>query len=210
MNLFDRHTAIKQLCDAHHRLFSHAVHQKIGSGIHQDTSSDTVLPVVIVRHAAQRGLKATDENRHVAIGLSNAIAIDNDRTVGTVSHFPTGRIIVIAALFTRHGIVCHHRIDVSRADQKAQSRAAVLPEGICAFIIRLRKHGDPKARILQHPRDDRRAEGGVIYVGVAADVDEIGSIPAKRLHVGATDRQKAVKRSGSGHPRYFRSTSTIS
>jgi hypothetical protein len=81
--------------------------------------------------------------------------------------------------------VRHHRVDISRAYQKSESRLAESLKILARFIIGLGKKGYLEASVLKHTAYYSCAKGGVVYVRVAANVNEIRLIPAARLHIGS-------------------------
>ena len=84
----------------------------------------------------------------------------------------------------------NHGIQISRADQKAEARppeAAEIRIGIGAGLC---QNGNAEALRLQHAGDDGGAEGGMVDIGIAADIDKIGHIPPKRAHLFRARGQK--------------------
>ena len=75
-----------------------------------------------------------------------------------------------------------HRVNVAGGHQKAQPRLTEFHKRFVARPVGLRYHADLIAVGFQHACDDRRAEGRMIDVGVAADIDEIGLRPAALFH----------------------------
>lgn len=98
-NFFHRHSFRQQLGDAEENLLSHAVGQDIGARVDQNRPPDLVIPVVVVGEPAQRGLQPAENDRHIAVGLADAVAVDDGSAVRPQAHLPAGGVVVIAALF---------------------------------------------------------------------------------------------------------------
>ena len=160
------------------RVLTHAVDQQIRAAVHQDRVAHPVVPVVVVREPAQRGLHAADEYRHAAIGLPDAVAVDDRGAVGPPAAHAAGRIHVLRAALFGHGVVIDHAVDHARHHQKAQPRPAEALELLAGVVLRLGQHGYPVPGVLQHPRDDGQAERGMIHVRVAGDEHKIRLLPA--------------------------------
>ena len=86
------------------------------------------------------------------------------------------------------GIMIDHRIHIAAHDEKAQPRLAEDTDRVRVLPVRLGDDADLIARVLQHARNDRMAEGRVVDVAVADDIDEITLLPAAPVHIRAGDR----------------------
>ncbi len=77
-----------------------------------------------------------------------------------------------------------HGIHVAGSDSKEIERRTKLGE-IAKVIppVGLRHHGDAHAGSLQHTSYQCRAEGGVIYIGIAAEEYDVSPLPPQRLHL---------------------------
>ena len=92
-------------------------------------------------------------------------------------------------LFKR-SIMVHHRIHIARRHNEGQSG---LTAGLYAGLIgpvRLRDEGYPVAGMFQQSGDDGCSERRMIHIGVPADVDKVGLIPAPSLHLFHIHRQE--------------------
>ena len=69
----------------------------------------------------------------------------------------------------------HHRVYISRRDQKSESRSSELLERLSGLIVGLREYDDRIARILQNACYYSRAEGWVVNVGITRNVYKIGA-----------------------------------
>ena len=81
-----------------------------------------------------------------------------------------------------------HRVHIPAHDQKAQAGFAESVDGGGVLPVRLGEDADLIPCVLQHARDDRMAERGVVDVAVADDIDEIALVPAAPGHIGTGDR----------------------
>ena len=98
--------------------FTHAIHQQRCTGIHQNGMAHLVIPVIVMRKAPERRFHSTNQDGHIPIGLTNAVAVYNIRPVRPHACFAAGGVgIVMAALF-RHGIMINHAVDDTGGDQK--------------------------------------------------------------------------------------------
>ena len=191
-DLADRHAAVEQLGHGDEDLLAHAVGNHVGAAVHEQGAAHPVVPVVVVREAAQRRLQPAEDDRNIAVGLADAVGIDDGGAVGAQSRLAAGGIVVVGALLLRGGVMRDHGVDVARADEEAEARPPERAERLRRAEVRLCQKADAEARVLEHARDDRRAEGRVIHIGVAVDIDEIDLAPAPRLHLGAVHRQKLL------------------
>ena len=191
-DLADRHAAVEQLGHGDEDFLAHAVGNHVGAAVHEQGAAHPVVPVVVVRKAAQRRLQPAEDDRNIAVGLADAVGIDDGGAVGAQSRLAAGGIVVVGALLLRGGVMRDHGVDVARADEEAEARPPERAERLRRAEVRLCQKADAEARVLEHARDDRRAEGRMIHIGVAVDVDEIDLAPAPRLHLGAVHRQKLL------------------
>ena len=167
-----------------------AVDQQVGLGINEDRAAHLVLPVVVVRDAAQARFDATDDHRYVAPGFLAALRVDEGRAVGPGATQATGRVGVVAAYLSIRRVAVDHRIHVAGGDAEEQLRFAHGHVRLYALPIGLRDDADTKALRLQHASDHRHAKARVVDVSVTGDDDDVATVPAERVHVGAIHRQK--------------------
>src|SRR6056297_2434658 len=85
-----------------------AVEQEVGSAVQKNRTAHLVAPVVVVGDAAQAGLDAADYQRYIAEGFPYALAVDHDRTVGSLAAFVAGCVGVIVAAFPVGGVAVDH------------------------------------------------------------------------------------------------------
>ena len=182
------HAVVERVRDLHHGTLAHAVDQKIGLRIEQDRALALVRPVVVVRQPAQARLDAADDDGLAAIGPADEIAVDRHGIVGPLAHDATGGIGVGLPVGLGDGIVVDHRVHIPAHDQKAQAGFAESVDGGGVLPVRLGEDADLIPCVLQHARDDRMAERGVVDVAVADDIDEIALVPAAPGHIGTGDR----------------------
>ena len=116
--------------------------------------------------------------------------------VGAPTPFPARGVGIVVAALLVHRVVVHHGVHVARRHEKAQARLAELGHAGRVAPIGLGDNAHLVAVGLQHAGNDGRAEGGMVDVGVAGDVDEINLIPAAGLGLGATQGQKRRRRQG--------------
>ena len=167
-----------------------AVDEQVRLGIEQHRAAHFLGPVVEMRDAAQRGFDAADHDRDFAIGLTGALRIHDDGSIGPLAALAARRVGVIAADASIAGVAVHHRIHVAGCDAEIEIRSAERTEGVRTVPIRLGDDADTEPLRLEHTTDDGHAEAGVIDVGIAGDDDHVAAVPAERLHFGAAGRQE--------------------
>ena len=136
---------------------------------------------------AEAGLHTTDDDGYVLISLADQVAVDHRGVVGPLARDPAGGVGVRFSVVLEDGIVVHHGVHVPAHDQKAQPGPAQDRDGSRVLPVGLGDDAHAIPRALQHPGDDGVAEGGVIHVGVADDVDEIADVPSPLLHIFFAD-----------------------
>ena len=109
----------------------------------------------------------------MAISPADQVSVYDHRVIRPQPGLSAWRVSVFFSPFLVDSIVIDHGIHVSGRNDKSQTG---FPENIDAFRISPVRLGDKSHRIaaaFQQPGDDGAAKGGVIHVGVAADIDEI-------------------------------------
>ena len=187
-DLFDGNSLVQKLCNAQKDVFSHAVGEDICGAVHQNGAAHLVVPIIVVSKAAQGGLQAANDDRHVTVSLTDAVAIDDHRSVGTLAHHSPGGVVIKGALLFCGSIMGNHTVNVSRGDQKAQTGTPVFHKSVTAFVIGLRKDRNTKSRLFQHSGNNGNTKGRVIHVSIARYVNKVGSVPTPCLHIRAADR----------------------
>ena len=76
-----------------------------------------------------------------------------------------------------------HAVNDAGGDEKTVIRSAEAFEFLTVFIGRLRQNGNAVTCIFQRADNDSGAEGRVIDVGVAADIDKVRRVPASFEHI---------------------------
>ena len=99
-NLLDRKSALKGFCDLNDRMLSHSIRNQICAGIHKDTSSYSVIPVIIVCQTSETGLNAAQNDRCMLISLTDQVTVYNSRHIRTESHLTTWRVRILLAMLS--------------------------------------------------------------------------------------------------------------
>ena len=188
----DRHAAVEQFRHTQKDVFAHAVGQQVCAAVHEDRAAHLVVPVVVMRKAAERGFQTAEDDGHVAVCLADAVGIDDDRAVGAFAHHAARGVIVEGTVLFGGGIMRDHAVDIPRGHKEAEARLAVLAECVAGAEVGLGEDCHAVACVLQHARNDGNAEGRVVDVSVARDVNEVGAIPTARVHIGAAEGQEGV------------------
>ena len=150
-----------------------AVQQDIGAGVDQDRVAYTVLPVVVVRDAAQGGLDAAEYDRHILVGFLATLAVHQARTVRTFTGHAARGVGVVGADFLVGGVAVDHRVHVAGRDAEEQVRLAELHEVVFGLPVGLGNDPDAKPLGFQEPADDRHAKGRMVDVGITGDDDDV-------------------------------------
>ena len=181
------------VCGLERCALAHAVNENVGARIENDAAAHLIVPVIVMRKPAERGLHPAEQDRDAGERLPRAVGIYRTGAVGPQPGFPSGGIKILAAALFRRRIVRHHAVQIACADENAElrpphrfKRRGVVPRG-------LREHRHAIARVLEQPPDDGRAERRVIHVGVARHEQYIVPVPAAREHVRARYGQKILR-----------------
>ena len=176
------------------RTLAHAEHQQIRAAVYKDARTNGIVPVVIMREAAQRGFNAADGNRNIAIGFSNQMAVDVDCAIRTLCCLSAGRIDIRRAAAFGGGIMVDHAVNDAGGNEKTVIRTPKAFKIVRIFPLRLSEHGNAITCGFQRADDDCRAEGRVIDICVTADIDKIRCIPTALTHVrnGCGRKKKAI------------------
>ena len=176
------------------RAFAHAEHQQIRGGIDQNARPHRVVPIIIMGKAPQGSFHAADGNRNIAVGFANQVTIDVDCAIRSPGRFAAWRINIGRTAALGGGVVIHHAVNHAGGDEKAVIRTAKTLEIVGVFPIRLGEHRNVVARGFQRADDDGRAEGRMIHIRVAADINKIRRIPAALAHIrnGCRGKKKTI------------------
>ena len=184
-------------------VLAHAVDEQVRFCVEDDAPAHLVLPIVVVREAAQAGLQRADDYWHLGTeGLSCTVGVDDDGPVRTQPRLFPGRVEVLAPSVLCRRVVRDHGVQVPRAYHYAQPRRAHGLERLRRVPVRLAEHSDPVAFGLQHPGNDRRAEARVVHICVPADDEEVIPPPAALVHVLGGHRQEIGPVDHSSSPPY--------
>ena len=203
-DLANRDPRIQSISDSNNRFFAHPIADHVSATVEQHRSFQLIGPVVVVRQATQRSLHPTHNNRGVFMGSSNQITVDHRCMVGTQTHLSTRGIEIAIAMLLCNGVVAHHRIHVSRADQKRQAGLAEHIDAGRVMPIRLRNNTHFVAICLKQSGDDSHTERRMVHVRIATNVHKIALVPSALFHFFTRNRQK-----GHGVPPLVHSSASI-
>jgi len=161
-----------------------------------------------VRDAPQRGLDAADDDRHTGERLTAEIGVGDGGAVGPLVRAPTGRILILAARLLLRRELVEHRVEVARGDAHHETWPTEAQQVLGRTPVGLRDHADAKSARFEEATDERRAEGGMIDVGVAIHQQDVELVPAARTHLFRARRQECAElttvlaklREGHGSP----------
>ena len=174
----------------HNGAFGITVQQQVSLGVHQDGAPDLLAPVVKVGNAAQAGLDAANHNRHIGIGFTTTLGIDNYRPVRALAANITGSIGVVVANLLVRGIAVNHGVHIAGSHTVIQVRPAQSLKVGGGGPVWLGNNAHSKALGFQHPANHRHTKTGMVHISVAGDHNNVATVPAKSVHFGATGRQK--------------------
>ena len=140
---------------------------------------------------AQAGLDTADENGHIFINLTDQVAIDHSGIIRALAHLGAGGEGVGLALVLGDGIMVDHGIHIASGYQETQPGTAVDIDGLRIFPIGLGNDAHAVALAFQDTADNGMTKGGVVYVGIADDVDKVALAPAPVQHILFADGKKA-------------------
>ena len=189
--LFAVFEVVRKLDD---RVFAHAEHHAVRTGGFEDGRHNAVGPVVVMREAAQTGFDAAEIYRRIRERAARQHGINGDGAIRALAAHTAGRVGIIRAAFFCGGVVRDHRVDVAAVDEHRIARTAHLEEVVLIAKIRLAEDGDLVAGILQHARNDGRAERRVIDIRIARYDEKIAVIPPAIGHILFGNREKTVHR----------------
>ena len=180
------------VCGLERCALAHAVDKDIRARVENDAPADLIVPVIVMREPAQRGLHPAEQDGDAGERLPRAVGVHGAGAVGPQPGLTAGGIEILAAALFRRRIVRDHAVEIARADENAElgpphrrKHGGVVPRG-------LREHRHAVARVLEQPPDDGRAERRVIDISVARHEQYIVPVPATREHILARDGQKIL------------------
>jgi len=138
---------------------------------------------------AQRGLDTADHQRHIGIGFTTALRIDQHRTIRTFAALGIRCIGIIRANLAVSRIAVDHGIHIAGRDTEIQIGLAQRLERLGRLPIRLRYDTDTKALRFQQTPDQGHAKTRVIDIGVAGHQNDVATAPAQGIHFGAAHGQ---------------------
>ena len=188
-----RFSVAQAVCGLERCALTHAVDENVGTRIENDAAAHLIVPVIVMRKPAERGLHPAEQDRDAGERLPRTVGVNSAGAVGPQPGLSSRRVKILAATLFRRRIVRHHAVQIACADENAElrpphrfKRRGVVPRG-------LREHRHAVARVLEQPPDDGRAERRVIHVGVARHEQYIIPVPAAREHIRARYGQKILR-----------------
>ena len=148
--LLNRNALVKKLGKSYENILAHTVCKNVCSRVNENTSSYSVIPVVVVSKAAQRCLKTAYNDRHVTVCLSDSVTVNDNCSVRSFAHFTTRCVVIVGASFLGYGIVRNHGVDVTAGNEEAESWASESLEVVAGAEIGLRKYRYSEALSLKH------------------------------------------------------------
>ena len=97
----------------HQGAFGVAIQQQICFSVNQNGAAHLVLPIVVMRNAAQRRFNATNDDGHIRVSLTAALAVHQHTAVGSLAAYTPCGVSVITADFSISGVAVDHGVHVS-------------------------------------------------------------------------------------------------
>ena len=160
-----------------------AVHKQVGATVEQDGTAYLVAPVIVMGNASQAGFDAAHYQRNVPVSLPHALAVDDDRAVGTLAALVVGRVGVVVSAFPVCRVAVDHGVHVARSYTEEQVGLAESLERFCAGPIWLGDNAYAEPLGLQYATDHCHPEARVIHVSVSGHQDDVTAVPAQRVHL---------------------------
>ena len=163
-----------------HRIFRHAVEEKIGLRVDQDRAAHPVRPDVVMGDPPEACLDpAEDDGRRLLEMAADQVGIGDHRAVRTAVVDPPGREVVLPSSLPGGGAVRDHGIDAAARDAPEEPRLA--ETGDIIFRAHVRLGDDPHAVSggEQPLADHGDADKGAVQVAVSADQDHVEPRPAE-------------------------------
>ena len=178
------------MCHFHQSTFGVAVQQQIRFGVNQDGATHLVLPIVVMRYSAQRRFNAANDDGHIRVGFTAALAVHQHTAVGALAAHTTCGVGVITADFSIGCVAVDHGVHVARGDAIKQIRFAKRLKRFSAVPLGLGNDAHAKTLRLQHAPNDSHTKTGVVHIGVAGDQNDVAAVPAQLRHLGTAHGQK--------------------
>ena len=189
-DLLDGDAGVERVCDGDDGVLAHAVGDEVRPAVEQDGALELVCPVVVVGQPAKRRLDAAQDDGRVLEAAADEVAVDHGGVVRAQAHLAAGGVEVLAAALLGHGVVVDHGVHVAGAHEEGQARLAQGGDACGVVPVWLGDDAHLVALGLEQARDDGDAKGGVVDVGVPADVDEVALFPAALEHLCAGSGKK--------------------
>ncbi len=149
-----------------------------------------ILPVIVMRKPAQRGLQPAQNHRQLGIRPLCQLRIYRGAAIRAFARYAAGGVFVPLAAPFCHGVMGHHTVHVAAADEKTVARTAEFPHALAGGIVRLRQHAHTVALAFQHARNDGRAKAWMINICIPRYQHKIHCVPAAPQHLRAVEGQK--------------------
>ena len=174
----------------HQGAFGVAIQQQIRFGIDQDSATHLVLPIVVMRYAAQRCFNAADDDGDIRVSLTTTLAVDQHAAVGALAPHTAWCVSVVTADFAVCGVTVDHGVHVARGHTIKQIGFAKRLKRLGTVPLGLGDDAYPEPLRFQHATNDSHAKTGVVHIGVAGDQNDVATVPAQLRHLGTAHWQK--------------------
>ena len=173
----------KGISNRYDRKFSHSVRNQIRTRIEKNGAAYLAGPVIVMCQTAERCLDAAEDHRCMFIRSPDQIAVHGNRAVRPFSHHAARCKSIDFSVLFRHSIMIDHGIHISGGDKKAKTRFTENRNAVLVLPVRLGDDADGIAVRLKHAADDRRAERGMVHVGISDDIDKVKLFDSPFLHL---------------------------
>ena len=174
---------VEPACEIEHGFLAHAIEEHVGRSVDKYRRAQTVLPIVVVRQAAQGCLDASDDDGCVGVELAQYFRIYYRWVVGARAVASAGCVGIVGAASAVCRVVIDHRIHGARAYAEKEPRRAELAEIAQVVLpVGLWDNGHAVASGLQGAPYDSSPECGMVDISVAREEDHIDAVPSERFH----------------------------
>ena len=131
---------------------------------------------------AQRGLDAAQHHRHIGEELLEDARVDDGGIFGAQVVASVGAVGIFGTKAAVGSILIDHRVHAAGSDAEEEPWTSQFPEvAVVAMPVGLGNDGHPVACRLETAPDDGGSEGGMVYIGIGAEEDDIHLVPAPEL-----------------------------
>ena len=167
------------VCDRRHCLLAHAIHEDVGTAVHEDGGHQFILPVVVMGQSSHGRFDAAYDDRHVGVQLLEDAAISNRAVVGSCAGFAFRRISIVGTTSACRRVMVDHRVHRTGRHREIKSRTTEFGEvAIVPVPVRLRHYRYAITCCFEHPTQYSCTERRMVDIRITGEEDDVHFIPA--------------------------------